>query len=414
MAGVLADNNTEFWSYPQLKPVKWCGNEIWVKQVTFDQKELFPFKDDQVFGRQFAPRICCGCSLKDFFLSLENLVNCSKCSSKKIQIKLECVKAGTDFDGDFCFYTHQDGKIQLLKDVFEFEMGFIFDESEDISSRTQRNKKFEQALVDDNDAYVQLTSGYMTMYDFDVWKKCISNWKQDKTKCVAPDCTRSLKGECFSQISPDLRHFIDFIDLHKCYSALEFGVPDSSFETRLILLEKGEKKVREHVLVKQTVGGADYYLVLGKTFARQLSTNTFPNCSLQWCNVDTADLMTISGLFVSPLISTILQNHCKTPQVDSLEKLCQRFVTLTIVQREKTHSQVICVNLLNHIENSLLCFVCKAVTEEIVRNCKELLGLLSYDFESFVQCLNVSTEKKTVSFKKCKQCRLCKTQPESK
>ena len=406
--------------------IEWYGSEILINSVEVGNHKLFPFgngenmvlHEDEENIEQILrpnPRMCCACSLRDFFESLDNLLNCKVCREsndfQKVKIVLECVPPTHLFvDADWVSYFNSVGNIQPLKDLFEFGFGFKLEKDEAVEKRLERQKIFEKSIDYDYDYLLDyvIASGRV-----DDWKLCISNLSDEGEKCLAPDCSRSHRGAMLNQISIGLQHFFQFAHVHESVESvwnIEMTKANEWFKTFLLAAQtKHGTSLREIVTVQieKTV------FVLGKTFYQTVpefvQQNLLPDNFLT-SEVESANFMSITSLFASPLLEKVLKTHQAENKkiVHPLKSICGHFLTKHLSVTHRPTENVVCTKLLKEIHQTLSGFVFSAIATGLVADCKELLGLLAVSFSELVQKFRISKESRIVSFRQCKICKFCK------
>ena len=406
--------------YVDEKPVQWCGSTILVETLIVGGYNLFPFQsddsvaglDEESSGPLGVPRICCGCSFRDFFHCLETLVSCVDCSKEMdlslFYIYIECFPAVTDpsdevFNG---FLTGDNTNVQALKDHFEFAFGFTFDENESVDDRQRRENEYRTKIRNAHPNY-----DFVMFGTAEVWKRSLKNFSNKKEKCIAPECTRSLKGHVPSLIS-GLRHFIDFESAHKPLCKIDLELPGGKFENRLAKIEMcNSTKFRQLVFVKISLNHISTMFVFGKTFLQSVkgAADFVPSYVLTG-NILSADAVNFTGLFASQLLERIVNIHDKSSNnLLSLQNLSKHLVVKTIVTRcVKQDKNVICENFVSHIQKTMEEYFHHFLALELTSWCKELLSIMCLNIDALVHRYNVDEKVRNVSFRKCGKCASCK------
>ena len=407
---------------PSRNPVFWRGPEIVIAKLSLGPDlDLFPFSRGGGDGGPF-PRMCCRCSVKDFFLSLEALENCSTCKTegKKFEVELRCLHSerGSPSSYDSFHYERPGLRVQPLKDIMEFSFGFDFGTKE-----TSREKQFRKDLYD-----LALKKGleeseakWETLHNTpEVWIKVFSEMCEGGERCLAPSCTRSLKGNCFKQFegTGDLRHFVDFSGVHDALSFERYQVSDcfgsQNPPCQLKVNQIKNECLREVFIVQQSYFHISVNTVCGKTYHKRIeyADNEIPD-SLVTSDASTADQLWFTGIFVSPLFNFIGKSHEDRAKhtVKSLQKLTASAITRLIVEigeRQIFTDKTVCTCFLHKIEDLLSKVVFSSVALGILNNAKEILAFKSVGFDTLFHVVNHDTvEKHVVRFSCCNICDFC-------
>ena len=420
-SGYLCHHVPEF--YVDEKPVQWCGSTILIETLIVGGYKLFPFQssesvggsDGEAAGPLGVPRICCACSLRDFFHCLETLFSCADCSKEMdlslFYIYIECFPAVTD-PSDEIFHGFLSGdqcNVKALKDHFEFVFDFTFDENEGIENRRSREKEYRKKVqnIDPREQFVMFGTA-------EVWKRSLKNFSNKGEKCIAPECTRSLKGHIPSMIQ-GLRHFINFESAHKSLCRLDLNLPSGKFETRLTQIELGDgSNFRQLLFVEISFKNITTMFVFGKTFLQCVKREAdFVPSYVLTRNILSADAVNFTGLFASELLERIVNIHDKLPKkLLSLQDLCKQFVVKNIVSgcmaaKQDKHRKVVCENFVHHIRETLEKYFQSFLALEITSWCKELLGTLCLRIDALVHRYDLDEEVRNVFFRRCGKCVFC-------